>query len=78
MLMKLFSIIVIVVAPTPAFAYIGPGLGIGAITAIIGILGGLALALVAIVFYPIKRFLRKIRQRENKSAQPNRKQNQHR
>lgn len=43
----------------PAYAYVGPGLGAGAIAAVIGIVGAVFLALFAILFYPIKRALKK-------------------
>lgn len=43
----------------PALAYIGPGVGVGAITAALGVLGAIGLALIAVIYYPIKRLLRK-------------------
>ena len=49
--------------PANAFAYIGPGLGVGAIGVVLGILGSIALALVAIIWYPIKRLFRKLKER---------------
>jgi len=45
----------------PAFAYTGPGLGLGAITSAAGILFGILLALVGLIWYPIKRAIRMIR-----------------
>ena len=45
----------------PAFAYTGPGLGLGAITSAAGILFGILLALVGLVWYPIKRAIRMLR-----------------
>lgn len=43
----------------PAFAYSGPGLGLGIIGAIIGLLGTIFLAIVGLFWYPIKRMLKK-------------------
>ena len=43
----------------PAQAYIGPGVGAGLIATVMGILTAIALAIVAIVWYPIKRLLRR-------------------
>jgi hypothetical protein len=43
----------------PAHAYIGPGVGAGLIATVMGILTAIALAFVAIVWYPIKRLLRR-------------------
>ena len=45
----------------PAHAYIGPGLGLGSIAVIFGILGSILLAIFASVWYPIKRMLKKRR-----------------
>lgn len=44
--------------PAAAQAYVGPGLGAGAIGAILGILGAALLAVFAVVYYPIKRAIR--------------------
>lgn len=43
----------------PALAYIGPGVGVGAISAALGVLGAIGLALIAVIYYPIKRLLRR-------------------
>ena len=45
----------------PAHAYIGPGAGAGAIAVVFGILGSIVMAFVAILWYPIKRMIRKIK-----------------
>ncbi|WP_298976283.1 hypothetical protein [uncultured Roseobacter sp.] len=46
---------------TPAFAYIGPGAGLGAIGILIAIIGGILLLVVGFLWYPIKRMMRKKR-----------------
>lgn len=46
---------------TAFFAYIGPGLGAGAIAAAIGLIASFFLALFAVLFYPIKRLINKFR-----------------
>lgn len=51
-----------------AHAYIGPGLGAGTIGVILGIIGSLLLALFAVVWYPIKRLLKKIKLAKSDSA----------
>ncbi|HET6621267.1 MAG TPA: hypothetical protein VFG64_15135 [Dongiaceae bacterium] len=43
----------------PAQAYIGPGVGAGLIATVMGILTAIVLAVIAIVWYPIKRLLGK-------------------
>ena len=47
--------------PVSAFAYIGPGLGSGAVAAVLGILAGLMMLFVGVVWYPIKQFVRHLR-----------------
>jgi len=39
----------------PAAAYIGPGLGVGTILVVLGVIGSVLLAIFAIVWYPMKR-----------------------
>lgn len=55
------TVLLVLGAAGPAHAYIGPGLGAGVIGAILGILGAVGLAIVAVVYYPIKRMLKKKR-----------------
>lgn len=43
---------------TPASAYIGPGVGAGAVAAVFGVIGSVFLAIVGVVYYPIKRMLK--------------------
>jgi len=57
----------LVVFPSITSAYIGPGMGLGAIGVILGILGAIALVLVAIIWYPLKRLYKKLRGR-NRTA----------
>ncbi len=42
----------------PSHAYVGPGMGGGVITAIIGFFAAILLGLWGILYYPIKRALR--------------------
>lgn len=49
----------------PAEAYVGPGLGLGTIGTVLGILVSVGLALFALVWYPIKRMLKKRRAAED-------------
>ena len=48
-----------------AYAYIGPGLGLGTVGILIGILGSIILALIAVLWYPFKRILKKIKKTKN-------------
>mgnify|MGYP001425330763 CR=1 FL=1 len=51
---------------SPLFAYIGPGMGGGVIAAIFGIIAAFFLGLWGILYYPIKRALK--RRKETKMA----------
>lgn len=42
-----------------AFAYIGPSAGAGAFAILIAVVAGLALLVVGLVWYPLKRLLKK-------------------
>ncbi len=48
----------VLVQPVAAHAYIGPGVGAGAIAAVLGVLGSIFLAIVAVLYYPIKRMMK--------------------
>lgn len=50
----------------PAHAYVGPGLGAGAIGAVLGVIGAVLLAAFAMIYYPVKRARR--RRKEAKQA----------
>jgi hypothetical protein len=56
----LFTIAVLAYSPL-ALAYIGPGLGAGAIATVLGIVSGLLMLVVGIVWYPVKRLVRRLR-----------------
>jgi 4-hydroxybenzoate polyprenyltransferase len=45
--------------------YIGPGLGGGVITAVLGVLTSIFLALFAILWYPIKKVIQKFKKKED-------------
>lgn len=45
--------------PVAAQAYIGPGVGAGAIAAVLGVLASIFLALFAVVYYPVKRMIKR-------------------
>ncbi len=49
-----FLLLLLFITPS-AQAYVGPGLGLGAIAVILGIVISVLIAVLAIVWYPIKR-----------------------
>jgi flagellar motor component MotA len=57
--MKVAFMIFIAALALPAQAYIGPGMGAGMIATILGILGAIFLAVFGVLYYPIKRMIKK-------------------
>lgn len=56
---SVFLFICIFLCAPVASAYIGPGLASGTVTAVLGILAGILMLIVGVVWYPIKRLYRK-------------------
>lgn len=50
-------------APAPVFAYMGPGIGVGALGAALGVVASLLLVLISVIWYPLKRLSRRMRGR---------------
>lgn len=53
----------LLVYPMVGAAYVGPGLGVGAIGVIVGVVGSIFLAVFAVLWYPFKRLMRRRRQK---------------
>tara|TARA_B100001750_G_C15163735_1_gene425758 strand:- start:280 stop:489 length:210 start_codon:yes stop_codon:yes gene_type:complete len=51
----------LILTPQAAFAYIGPGLALGTIILTIAIILVLLLSLIAVLYYPIKKMIKKIK-----------------
>ena len=58
------SIILLTLNTNLAFAYIGPGLGLGAIGIMLGVIGSIIIAIFAILYYPIKKLFTKFKKKE--------------
>lgn len=56
----------VVLTARPAFAYLGPGAGLMAIGTFIAVVAAIAVAVAGFLWYPIKRFIRRMR-RESSS-----------
>lgn len=63
----IFFIMLFLVSPSPSFAYVGPGLAVGTIGVILGVIGSICLAVFAVFWYPVKRALK--RKKQQKKAQ---------
>jgi len=57
------------VVSLPSYAYIGPGMGGGVIAAVIGFFAAIVLGLWGILYYPIKRALKKRREKKVSSKE---------
>lgn len=55
-------------AAAPAYAYLGPGVGLGAIGVALGVVGSIVLGIFSVLWYPFKRVIRRLRRRWNKSG----------
>ena len=61
---RLILIISLFLISMPSYAYIGPGMGGGAIAAIVGFFAAILLGLWGILYYPIKRALKNRKERK--------------
>ena len=68
---KIFLPLFLILLPLPAHAYIGPGMGGGIIAIIVGFFAAILLALWGILYYPIKRALKKRKNKKAISSQEN-------
>jgi|GraSoiStandDraft_16_1057320.scaffolds.fasta_scaffold1357337_2 hypothetical protein len=57
----LLACLCLISAATPAFAYIGPGAGITMLGALWGVIVAVALAIGAVLFYPIRVIMRRFK-----------------
>jgi hypothetical protein len=57
------AILMLAMTPAPALAYMGPGLGLGAIGTALGLVGAVLLGLFSVLWYPCKRLVRRMRRR---------------
>ncbi|MGB0496081.1 MAG: hypothetical protein ACPGJI_06975 [Kangiellaceae bacterium] len=54
-----FLTLIFLLFSTSAQAYVGPGLGVGVIGAIIGVIGAILMAIIGVFWYPLKRMFGK-------------------
>ena len=60
-------VIIFLIIPQDAFSYIGPGMAVSTILLVLGVVGSLMLAILAVVYYPIKRLIKKKKSKKNKT-----------
>ncbi|WP_420382454.1 hypothetical protein [Novosphingobium sp.] len=64
------SALIFVASTMPASAYVGPGLGLGAVSTALGVVGAIILGIIAFIWYPVKRLIRRVRARFAAPATP--------
>jgi hypothetical protein len=55
--------------PSPAYAYMGPGVGLSAIGALLSLVAAGAVSLLGFIWFPIKRAIRLVRTRRKRAQQ---------
>ena len=67
-MLKILVIFFLLSVSSGAFAYIGPGAGISVLGSLLGILGTIVVAIGAIIFWPVRKFMKRKKQRKLDSA----------
>ena len=58
--MRFIVLVSLLFTAATAYAYVGPGAGLGVIGAILGTLLAVIMAIAGVIWYPVKRLLKKI------------------
>lgn len=61
----LAALLIGIVLPNSALAYIGPGAGLSAIGTVVAVVGAFLLLIVGFIWYPMKRVLRGRKEKRN-------------
>jgi len=67
--MRSIILLILTLASTSAHAYVGPGLGLGVLGALFGLILTVLLAIFGVFWYPIKRLVKKKRNAKQKSQE---------
>ena len=70
MLVAAIVVLALASAPQSAWAYAGPGSGLTVIGAALAFVGGVFLAIVGFIWYPIKRLWRAVTGKRQKAPDP--------
>ena len=60
----IFNSIILCLITTSSFAYLGPGIGGGVLAATIGIIVAIFAALFGLIWFPLKRLIKKRKKKE--------------
>tara|TARA_Y100000389_G_C17236726_1_gene400958 strand:- start:82 stop:300 length:219 start_codon:yes stop_codon:yes gene_type:complete len=64
MLKLIFSLFLLCLITNSSFAYLGPGVGGGVIAAAIGVIVAIFVAMFGLIWFPIKRLLKKRKEKK--------------
>lgn len=67
---KFALICLLFVFPMPAYAYVGPGIGLTAIGAALAFFAAVFLVIVGFVWYPVKRLRQRLKAKRESAASP--------
>jgi len=68
-MLKTLAILLLLAISPAAVAYIGPGAGISVLGSLLGILGTIVVAIGAILFWPVRKFLKRKKQAKAAAAE---------
>ena len=63
----IFNLLLFCFITTSAFAYLGPGIGGGAIAATLGIIIAIFAALFGLIWFPLKRLIKKKKEKKDQN-----------
>jgi hypothetical protein len=67
-MLKILTLLLAAFFASPAFAYVGPGAGISVLGSLLGILATIFVAIGAIIFWPVRKFLKRKKARAESAA----------
>jgi len=67
-MLSILVLFLVVFFASPAFAYVGPGAGISVLGSLLGILATIIVATGAIIFWPVRKFIKRKKARAESTA----------
>ena len=67
-MLKIITLMLLVLMASPAAAYVGPGAGISVLGSLLGILATSLVAIGAIIFWPVRKFMKRKKARAQSPA----------
>jgi hypothetical protein len=67
-MLKIIILLLLALIASPAAAYVGPGAGISVLGSLLGILATILVAIGAIIFWPVRKFLKRKKARAASTA----------